>query len=90
MKIGACGIACEVCGFFTKGACQGCVPGDDEGASKVLDTQKKKFGFACPVLECASSRKVGYCLKDCDEFPCDVLYQGFPYGKAFLNLFKRA
>ncbi len=53
MKIGACGIACEVCGYFTKGMCEGCVAGNDEGASKKLDIQKKKLGFSCPVLECA-------------------------------------
>ena len=90
MKVGACGIACEVCGFLAKGACGGCVPGDDEGASLVLETQKEQFGLACPVLECASSRKVPYCLKDCDDFPCELLYRGFPYGKAWLNLFKGA
>lgn len=73
MKIGACGIACEVCGLFAKGVCVGCVAGDDEGASLVLDTQKKQFGLACPVLECALSGKVGHCLEDCDVFPCDVL-----------------
>ena len=90
MKIGACGIACEVCGFLAKGVCGGCVPGDDEGASLVLETQKKQFGLACPVLECASSRKVSHCLKDCDEFPCELLYRGFPFGKTWLNLFKTA
>jgi len=89
MEIGACGIACGVCGFFTKGMCPGCVAGNDEGASDKLDTQKKNLGFTCPVLECAFSSKVGYCLKDCDKFPCDVLYQGFPYSKEFLDIFKR-
>ena len=89
MKIGACGIACELCGLFAKGVCGGCTHGDDENAPVVLETQKKQFGMVCPVLECASSRKVGHCLKDCGEFPCDVLYQGFPYGKAWLNVFKK-
>jgi len=89
MKIGACGIACEVCGFLAKGVCEGCVAGNDEGASMKLDTQKKQFGFACPVLECNFSRKAGYCLKDCDSFPCDVLYRGFPYSKGFLDIFKK-
>ena len=90
MKIGACGIACEVCGFFARGACTGCTRGDDEGAPLVLDYQKQQFGMVCPVLECASTRKAGHCLKDCGEFPCDVLYRGFPYGKAWLNLFKKS
>ena len=89
MNIGACGIACEVCSYLAKGMCDGCAPGNDEGASMKLDAQKKRFGLTCPVLECAYSSKVGHCLKDCDKFPCDLLYQGFPYGKAWLNLFKR-
>ena len=90
MQIGACGIACELCGLFAKGACGGCTHGDDENAPLVLETQKRQFGMVCPVLECASSRKTGHCLKDCDEFPCDVLYRGFPYSKRFLDIFKRA
>ena len=89
MKIGACGIACEVCGLYAKGTCGGCTHGDDGDASLVLETQKEKFGMVCPVLECASSRKVGHCLKDCDVFPCDLLGQGYPYGKAWLSMFKQ-
>ena len=90
MKIGACGIACEVCGYYTRGMCEGCVAGNDTGASDKLDIQQQKLGFTCPVLECAATRKVGYCLKDCDKFPCEVLYQGFPYSKGFLDIFKPA
>ena len=89
MKIGACGIACEVCGFLANGVCGGYVSGDDESTSLVLETQKKKFGMVCPVLECASRRKVGHCLKDCDEFPCELLSRGYPYGKAWLSMFKK-
>ena len=89
MKIGACGIACELCHLFAKGACSGCTPSNDEKAPLVVETQKKKFGMVCPVLECASTRKVGHCLKDCDEFPCDLLYRGYPYGKVWLNMFKK-
>jgi len=90
MKIGACGIACDVCGHLAKGMCEGCVAGNDEGALMKANAQKKQFGFCCPVLECASSRKVGHCLKDCDKFPCELLYRGFPYSKGFLDIFKRA
>ena len=88
MNIGACGIACEVCAVFARGDCPGCVAGNDITASQKLDAQKEKLGFTCPVLECAVSSKVGYCLKDCGKFPCDVLYQGFPYSKEFLDIFK--
>ena len=90
MKVGACGIACEVCGIFSKGECEGCVAGTDEGASVFLASLKEKLGFGCSVLECAINNNVAYCLKDCDKFPCDVLYQGFPYSKEFLDIFKTA
>jgi len=89
MEIGACGIACEVCSYFAKGACEGCVAGNDEAAAKKLDMQKSKLGFTCPVLECAFNNKVAYCPKDCDKFPCEVLYRGFPYSKGFLDIFKK-
>ena len=89
MKIGACGIACEVCSYSVGGICEGCLAGDDEDAANKLEMQKAKLGFNCPVLECAFSNKVGYCLKDCDKFPCEVLYRGFPYSEGFLNIFKK-
>jgi len=88
MEIGACGIACGVCALFARGICPGCVAGNDAGVSEKLDAHKKKLGSICPVLKCAVANKVGYCLRDCDEFPCDVLYRGFPYSKRFLNIFK--
>lgn len=90
MRIGACGIACEVCAPFNSGGCPGCLAGNDKSAPQKLNEQKKKLGFSCPVLECAVNNKVGYCLKDCDRFPCDVLYRGFPYSTGFLDIFKRA
>ena len=89
MKIGACGIACEVCSYSVKGICEGCLAGDDEGAAKKLEMQKAKLGFYCPVLECAFTSKIGYCPKDCDKFPCEVMYRGFPYSEGFLNIFKK-
>ena len=89
MEIGACGIACGVCSHRVTGSCEGCVAGNDKGAAKKLDIQKAKLGFACPVLECAFSNKVAYCLKDCDKFPCEVLYRGFPYSQGFLDIFRK-
>lgn len=88
MEIGACGIACGVCGHFVEGRCEGCVAGNDEGVAKKLEIQRSKLGFVCPVLECAFGNKIAYCLKDCDKFPCEVLYRGFPYSKRFLGIFK--
>ncbi len=85
MEIGACGIACGICRFRGMCAVGGCVAGTDKDAAKKLETQKSKLGFNCPVLECAFESKVDYCLKDCDRFPCEVHYRGFPYSKAFLS-----
>jgi len=44
MKAGACGIAGEVCGYFVKGICDGCVDGNDEGASKEAGNAEGKVG----------------------------------------------
>jgi len=83
----ACGVACEVCGFIE--VCKGpCVSGTDPRASEWVE-KLKTFGITCAVLECAIKNKVDYCLK-CDEFPCNVLYEGeFPYSKNFLDIFKK-
>jgi len=88
ISIGACGIACGVCGLFINEVCAGCAAGTDPSASTKLDALRERFDLTCPVLQCAISRKVAYCMKDCDKFPCDVLYQGFPYSKKFLDWFK--
>ena len=81
----ACGIACEVCGF--KETCGGCVSGTDPKAPERLEKLKQMLGMPCPVLECAVKNKVDYCLR-CGEFPCDVHYQGIPYSKTLLDVFK--
>ena len=84
MRIGACGMACEVCIFFTKGACTGCLSGIDEAAPAKLD-EFKRNGFYCPAMECAIKSKVACCLS-CDKIPCDVLYQGeIPYSRKLLR-----
>ena len=84
MRIGACGMACEVCIFGVKKVCTGCLPGTDETAHAKLD-EFKKDGFYCPALECAIKNKVAHCLS-CDKIPCDVLYQGeIPYSQKLLR-----
>jgi len=82
MKVGACGMACEVCKL--KEMCGGCVAGTDERATAFVETLKG-LGLSCPVLECAIKSKVDHCL-GCEKFPCDVLYQAeFPYSKKLLD-----
>jgi len=84
MRIGACSMACEVCIFFTKGACSGCFPGTDQAAVAKLE-EFKKDGFTCPALECAIKNKVAHCLS-CDKIPCEVLHQGeIPYSRKLLD-----
>lgn len=84
MHIGACGLACGACIFFTKKVCTGCLPGTDEAAPAKYE-EFKKDGFACPAMECAIKNKVAHCLS-CDKIPCDVLYQGeIPYSRKLLK-----
>lgn len=87
MKIGACGIACEVCRNYVQNECSGCEAGTSEAAPVFVEILKG-IGFSCSVLECAIENGVGYCLKDCDKFPCEVHSRGFPYSQRFLDVFR--
>lgn len=98
MPVGACGMCCDVCGLCIKEICTTCAAGTDERAKKKLDIQMEKIRMHCPVLACAVERKVGYCLKDCNEFPCDRFESGiesvygsgpYPYSSSMLRMFKR-
>ncbi len=88
MKVGACGVCCEVCLMFTKGVCKGCCAGIDEIAPKRLE-KLEKMGLLCPALKCAVDTKIGFCPKDCDKFPCETYEKGeFPYSQRFLAVQK--
>jgi len=98
MAVGACGVSCDVCGLYVKGICNPCAAGTEEAAQKKLAGQMERMGMHCPILACAVKRKVGYCSKDCDEFPCGNFESGFesvqgpgsyPYSMSYLNMFKR-
>ena len=97
MPTGACGINCDVCGLYVKGVCGTCAAGTDERAQKKLAEQLEVINMRCPILECAVERKVGYCLRDCEEFPCTKFESGFkslmgagpyPYSNGFLAMFR--
>jgi len=93
MPVAACGISCDVCGLYVKGICSTCVAGTDERAQKKLDGMMQVIKMQCPILACAVEKKIGYCLKDCEEFPCAKFESGFgpepyPYSAGFLNMFK--
>ena len=97
MPVGACGMSCDVCGLYVKGICGTCVAGTDERAQKKLDAQMQSIKMHCPILACAVEKKVDYCLRDCEEFPCTRFQSGFesvlgagpfPYSTSFLTMFK--
>ncbi len=96
MPVGACGVSCDACGLLSK--CGTCVPGTDPRAQKKLGAQMRAINMACPILACAVEKKVGYCTKDCAEFPCARFETGFealqgkgpyPYSASYLNMFRR-
>lgn len=64
MKIGVCGIACEVCPKMTGGTCPrpetGCIP--------------KENPF-CAIATCANRRGTRYCFA-CPDFPCVLTPEG--------------
>ena len=69
MKIGVCGIACEICPKMVKGECpvgeSGCYP---------------RESTPCTVCKCAFEKDVEYCFM-CMDFPCDLTKEGpIAYG----------
>ena len=64
MKIGVCGIACEICPRMVQGKCPngdtGCVPKENE---------------FCKIASCAYQKNIRYCF-ECSEFPCEITKSG--------------
>jgi len=90
MPTGACGINCDVCRLRLFGICSSCGHGRSVEAKQKLSAQKMNLGSACVILECATLNNVMYCLKDCDQFPCENFQIGpYPYSKGFLNMQER-
>ncbi|NOZ86421.1 MAG: DUF3786 domain-containing protein [Deltaproteobacteria bacterium] len=87
MATGACGINCNICRLHLLGICSTCGSGRSTTAKKKLDAQKRLFGRACAVLECAVLRGIHYCMRDCDDFPCDNFRDlEYPFSEAFLDM----
>ena len=79
--VGACGISCSVCPLMKAGKCKGCGPANAVSAEMV---SKKN----CPVLNCASMKKIEYCGTDCPKFAeCGKLV-GHPYHQDFMGKIK--
>ncbi len=90
MPTGACGVNCDTCRLQLLGMCSSCGSGkSDEGRDKAT-AQMKLFGAACPVLACAIEKRVAYCMRDCEGFPCDKFRSGpYPFSEAFLSMQER-
>lgn len=87
MTTGACGIDCTVCLLHVRGVCSTCGSGTSMAGRQKLEAQKRLFNKGCAVLQCAVDRKVAYCMRDCQEFPCDAFSQpSYPYGQGFLQM----
>ena len=90
--VAACGICCSVCGLYVKGICLPCGSGlekDREVVKRKMEEQMKNLGHVCPKLQCVIERKIGYCIRDCPEFPCKYYEERlFPYSERFLQMYK--
>lgn len=90
MATGACGINCNICRLNLLGKCGTCGPGKSEEGLRKWKTQKRLLGAPCPVLDCAVSRSLDFCPRDCDEFPCPIFTAGpYPFSRGFLDMQKR-
>lgn len=58
-----------------------------EIAKEKVETRWGGKGVLCLVLGCAVKRGVAYCMRDCEEFPCEKYFEWcFPYGKDYLEM----
>lgn len=88
MATGACGINCDACRLNLLGVCSSCGPGKSAEALRKMAAQIRILGAPCPILECASNRGIAYCLRDCDQFPCER-FGAYPFSKGFLTMQER-
>src|SRR4030042_2026704 len=93
--VAACGISCEACGLVGKGLCPYWGPGGSEAAKAKLEYQRNLFGgLACPVLTCAVTNKIPFCMRDCPDFPCEhyestLTGQAYPFSAGFIAQHRR-
>ncbi len=90
MPTAACGIDCDVCRLKVQGICSTCGPGTGAEAIAKKEAQIRILGAPCPILSCAMDRRVAYCLRDCDGFPCAIFKDGlYPFGQGYLGMQER-
>jgi len=84
--VAACGICCDVCALHAKLGCV-CSSGIEKAAKEKVKTQWGGKGVLCLVLDCAVKRGVAYCMRDCEEFPCQKYFEWcFPYSRDYLEM----
>lgn len=87
MPTGVCGINCDTCKLKTEGICITCGSGTSREAAEKIAAQKRLFGQACPILACAVTNGIDYCMKDCGFFPCETFQAGpYPFSQGFLGM----
>jgi len=70
--------------------CSSCGSGRSEEAKNKTAAQLRLFGAACPVLVCAIEKRIAYCMRDCESFPCDKFRTGpYPFSEGFLSMQER-
>jgi len=90
MPTAACGINCDVCKLNLLVTCSSCGPGKSLQAKKKLAAQQRLLGGTCSILACANMNRIDYCMRDCNQFPCENFSTGlYPYSQGFLNMQKR-
>lgn len=93
MPTGACGINCGTCHLNHRGLCSSCGSGTSEQARLKLEAQQRLLGGPCPILACARLNRIDYCLRDCNQFPCEIFSAdgatGYPFSEGYLNMQKR-
>jgi hypothetical protein len=69
VRIGVCGVACEMCPRMQRGAC----PSGEAGC-------RPRENPFCKVATCAYRKGVALCF-ECPEFPCETTKEGpIDYG----------
>jgi len=90
ISTGACGVDCSVCRLHVTGHCSHCGPGNSAAGKEKLAAQERLFHQGCPILACAVSRSIAYCMRDCENFPCENFSAGpYPYSQGFLDMQQR-
>lgn len=55
-----------------------------------MASQERILGAPCRILACALEKGIQHCLKDCDDFPCDLFREGaYPFGEGYLRMQER-